>query len=235
MPKNFIKKFNSIEDLKAELDGLELLGRFVNTPKVLDVTSSKIIYEFIESGQPNWKSAATELKKLHQVKQLNFGYKQNNKIGEGIQINRESNCWKTFFLENRLDYQIGLLTNESLKRKMALIADSLKDSWFPNVKDACLCHGDFWSGNLMFDKNSLPVFIDPAVYYGDPMTDVAMARMFGGFDEIFYNTYGKSPNEMELHIYQLYHALNHINIFGSSYEGMAIRLINQIEESSSFM
>ena len=82
MSQTLIKKFLSHEDLKAELDGINLIGRFVKTPNVLEVHSDKIIYEFIESGIPDWQLAALELKKLHQVKELKFGYKKNNKIGE---------------------------------------------------------------------------------------------------------------------------------------------------------
>ena len=118
---------------------------------------------------------------------------------------------------------------------MINIIDILKDSWNPNLQDACLCHGDLWSGNLMFNKNSQPVFIDPAVYYGDPLTDLAMAKLFGGFSEKFYDAYGDLPSDPELHIYQLYHALNHVNIFGLSYMETANNLINQIKESSCFI
>ena len=98
---------------------------------------------------------------------------------------------------------------------------------------ASLLHGDLWSGNKGFLPNGEPIVFDPAAYYGDPETDLAMTRLFGGFDEDFYTAYHdihpqRPDAEQRVALYQLYHLLNHVNLFGASYLGQCTATINRI-------
>jgi fructosamine-3-kinase len=84
-----------------------------------------------------------------------------------------------------------------------------------------LLHGDLWGGNAGFTAEG-PVLFDPAVYYGDREADLAMTELFGGFPQEFYSSYNKiwpldDGYERRKHLYNLYHLLNHLNLFGSSY------------------
>ena len=95
-----------------------------------------------------------------------------------------------------------------------------------------MLHGDLWGGNWNC-SDGMPVIFDPAVYYGDRETDLAMTRLFGGFGAAFYSAYESSwpfedGHEERQHLYQLYHVLNHLNLFGSGYLGQAIRLMEKL-------
>jgi fructosamine-3-kinase len=95
-----------------------------------------------------------------------------------------------------------------------------------------LCHGDLWSGNWGV-AGGVPVIFDPAVYYGDRESDIAMTMLFGGFGRAFYRAYEESwpmakGHERRLKLYQLYHVLNHLNLFGSGYRGQAMRLLRDL-------
>ncbi len=93
-------------------------------------------------------------------------------------------------------------------------------------------HGDLWSGNFMVDENGNPVLIDPAVYYGHREADLAMTKMFGGFDSTFYSAYNEEfplsyDWEYRMDLYKLYHVLNHLNLFGNSYYQQVISIIGK--------
>lgn len=98
---------------------------------------------------------------------------------------------------------------------------------------ASLLHGDLWSGNKAFLSDGTPVIFDPATYYGDRETDLAMTEVFGGFSEEFYETYDvmykiDENYKTRKNIYCLYHALNHMNLFGNGYRSMAMGYIYNI-------
>ena len=107
--------------------------------------------------------------------------------------------------------------------------DLLFDDYEPS---ASLLHGDLWGGNWGA-SNEQPVIFDPAVYYGDRESDIAMTHLFGGFGGDFYSAYQESwpmqaGCEDRLKLYQLYHVLNHLNLFGSAYLGRAVQLIQDL-------
>lgn len=94
--------------------------------------------------------------------------------------------------------------------------------FFDDVPIASLLHGDLWSGNYAFDDDGQPVVFDPAVYYGDRETDLAMTELFGGFSADFYAAYQSawpldSGYRVRKQLYNLYHILNHLNLFGGHY------------------
>ncbi len=98
---------------------------------------------------------------------------------------------------------------------------------------ASLLHGDFWGGNAGALPDGTPVIFDPAVHYGDRETDIAMAELFGGFPDSFYAAYREawpldSGYELRKPLYNLYHVLNHFNLFGTGYLGQARRMIDKL-------
>lgn len=239
----FIKKNSSRESLECEVRGLKELKTFqdkhhLNIPKVFELTGNELHLERIKATTPienDWATLAVGISKLHKITAAKFGFEAPNFIGRNKQINTVNNNWGDFFIKNRLLYQINLIKNELFKNELFYKLDKFKNnlSIFLNSHNPtpCLLHGDLWSGNVMFDKKG-PWLIDPAVYYGDHEVDISMTKMFGGFDQLFYSTYQEEfppqeGNEMREKIYNLYHYLNHYNIFGDGYlkgihEGFAI-------------
>ena len=118
---------------------------------------------------------------------------------------------------------------------MARLQDSLEIFFHDYVPQPSLLHGDLWAGNYAA-VDGVPVIFDPAVYYGDRETDIAMTRLFGGFGEAFYDAYTRSwplqpGHESRLELYQLYHVLNHLNLFGAGYLGRALELLRSLNRA----
>ncbi|WKK65970.1 fructosamine kinase family protein [Lutimonas zeaxanthinifaciens] len=234
---NFILKSNQSqkfpEMFEKEARGLELMSKTgVRTPKVIDHYTEKgnqfLILEYFESERPVeafWSYFAISLSSLHKQTSDYFGLNEHNFIGSLIQRNDPCESWEDFFIRMRLKPQIkmafdnGLLERSDLKlfegffRKFSILVPEVEPS---------LLHGDLWSGNLMCAKGQVPVFIDPAVYYGHYEMDLAMTQMFGGFDSSFFAVYKENFKliqgwEERIQIHNLYPNLVHLNLFGSSY------------------
>lgn len=219
--------------LVCEARGLKEIAKYrsahgLRTPRVLEVTSELMTLERISGVAPNpsdWALLGKGLAKLHQVTSDSFGFEEDNFIGLSPQKNNLSKNWGEFFYAHRLLFQVNLIQSDFIKEKLLADLEFYKKSLIEllNAHDPrpSLLHGDLWSGNVLFDKGG-PWLIDPAVYYGDRECDLAMTRMFGGFSEDFYSSYFESyplpkNSEMRIRIYNLYHYLNHLNIFGHSY------------------
>ena len=232
MKNTFIKKISSKKEVEAEVHGVTLLSKYVNTPRLLDFDDSSITYEMIDVGAGDTALAVNDLVSLHQISCENFGLERNNFIGKGVQINTQTKSCGEFYLKYRIGYQVSLLREENLKNSFMDLIKVLETNWTPKCQSPSLCHGDLWNGNLIFNKLGTPYFIDPAVYFGDPLSDLAMAKLFGGFSDKFFHDYYKLADldyvELDFKIYQLYHALNHLNIFGSSYKKMCLDLSYEI-------
>lgn len=220
---------------EKEATGLkQIAATGCRTPRVIKTFSEGdhqfLILEFIEEGRPDshyWERFGRRLAGLHSSGSIAFGWEEDNYIGSLEQVNNKREKWTDFFIECRIlplvekSLEKGLLTNthvnqfeELFKRLPQLIPE----------ERASLIHGDLWSGNLMCGTGGEPVFIDPAVYFGHREMDLAMTRMFGGFDQRFLDSYNEVlPLEpgftRRVDIHNLYPNLVHLVLFGRSYLG----------------
>lgn len=228
---------------EAEAAGLEALrsANAVRIPKVLGVGTyagnAWLALEWIERGQPSSAVEARlgeQLARQHRVTQPAFGWERNNTIGSTPQLNDWDPTWVTFLRERRLRYQLDLAGSQGyggrLQRKGNALLDRVGDFFSAYRPAPALLHGDLWGGNRTTDGQGQPVIFDPAVYYGDREADLAMTRLFGGFGAAFYAAYeagwaldAGAPVRTDL--YNLYHVLNHLNLFGGGYVVQAVSLI----------
>lgn len=234
---NFFLKINDApvypQLFECEKTGLECLQQAgVNTPQIIQqFTDNKyqfLLLEWINPGNKTihfWKKFGEQLAQLHQSSAAQFGFYENNYIGSLRQTNDLNPSWTAFFVDQRLLPQVRLATTKGyLQKKHHLAFEKLflrLDEFFPAERPSLL-HGDLWSGNFLCDEHSSPILIDPAVYFGHRMMDLAMTRLFGGFDNIFYEAYDYHfpfpKNQLEQSdICQLYPLLVHLNLFGLSY------------------
>ena len=241
--KFFVKSYTFADPLilKNEVNGLKELRRAnaVKVPEVIYWDDQYLVLEFIAEGRRRkdfWELFGRQFAALHKITGKSFGFFENNFIGATPQINLpRSNSWCEFYWRNRLLYQIELMRKngylDSGLRKMFLKLESKMDEIIPeDAEPPCLLHGDLWSGNFMVDIEGNPVLIDPAVYYGNREADLAMTKLFGGFDSRFYAAYNeafpfKEGWEYREPVYKLYHVLNHVNLFGGGYLSQAKRIL----------
>lgn len=177
-----------------------------------------------------------QLAELHRTTRECNGWHRDNTIGLTAQHNTWNEDWIDFFREHRLAFQLRLAADNGFSGEFQERGAQLLKRlpiYFEGVElVASLLHGDLWSGNWGCSNGS-PVIFDPAVYYGDRETDLAMTRLFGGFGAAFYDAYESSwplqdGHRERAHLYQLYHVLNHLNLFGSAYLGRATNLIDKL-------
>ncbi len=236
---------NSASDMfQCEANGLNELAKanVIRVPKVIYISDDFLILENIiskSSSKTFWEDFGRSFAQLHRFTGIAFGFYEDNYIGSTPQLNEvvesEKNNWSGFYFNNRLLFQYKLaeqkgytgtqLKNSFLKLegKIDLILSGL------NVTPSLL-HGDLWSGNFITDELGNACLIDPAVYYGHREADLAMTKLFGGFDRKFYSAYNEEfplddGYEYRENIYKLYHVLNHLNLFGSGYYQQAVNLI----------
>lgn len=162
------------------------------------------------------------------------GWDINNTIGSTMQINNWTGNWAEFWVEHRIGYQLKLAKSRGGhfpqgERLLELIPELLA-GYEPK---SSLVHGDLWGGNAGVTSAGEPVIFDPATYFGDREVDIAMTELFGGFPAEFYRGYNQvwpldSGYEKRKTLYNLYHILNHFNLFGGSYASQANQMINRI-------
>jgi len=199
-----------------------------------------IAMEYVQFGRSSvdaQKLLGRQLAQLHQVTKAQFGWESDNFIGSTPQPNRWHTDWLGFFASNRLSYQLKLAADHRnqgalLSRGERLLA-RLDDFYKGYQPRPSLLHGDLWSGNYGMDADGQPVIFDPAIYYGDRETDLAMTELFGGFSSEFYDAYQEQwPLDpgyaIRKSLYQLYHVLNHANLFGGGYFSQAENMIEQL-------
>ncbi|THB64624.1 MAG: fructosamine kinase family protein, partial [Spirochaetaceae bacterium] len=166
-----------------------------------------------------------------------WGFPFDNFIGRTPQINSWRGSWAEFFGDCRLGYLVGLLKKAGLADKTMLVLwDKLRKhlaEYLPEPEDASLLHGDLWSGNYMTDQSGQPVLYDPAVYVGDHEADLAMMQLFGNPVPAFWEAYRANfkldkeyPRRRE--IYNLYHLMNHLLLFGRGYHSAVIHSLHGI-------
>jgi fructosamine-3-kinase len=236
----------------AEADGLRALAAAgaIRVPRVLAVGADSLVLELVEPAhrRPDFfEDFGRRFAALHRTRGKTFGFPGDNFIGATPQPNRpldadwpdaapdDGSGWSGFYLERRLRFQAGLAERRDggelarlLGRAEARIAELLAAAPEPPA----LLHGDLWGGNFMIDAHGEACLIDPAVYYGHREADLAMTRLFGGFDPTFYAAYEEAaplaPGHAErLPLYQLYHLMNHFNLFGGGYHGRSRRVLQR--------
>jgi protein-ribulosamine 3-kinase len=237
---------------EREAEGLRALATAgpIRVPEVLAVGGDALVLELIREATKKdkfFESFGRDFANLHDHRGPAFGFPHDNFIGSTPQRNdpidgpwgaaaEDGSTWPEFFLERRLRFQVKLAVSKGhghdiehlLDRAEGQMAELLGSS----IEPPSILHGDLWSGNYMVDDLGEACLIDPAVYYGHREADLAMTRLFGGFDSSFYEAYCEvsplAPGHQErLPIYQLYHILNHLNLFGGSYYAQCIRILQR--------
>ncbi len=187
------------------------------------------------------KRLGQQLAAMHQTTSSLFGWSRDNTIGSTRQLNKQTDSWIDFWREQRLGFQLELAKQNGCGQSLSIKGEKLLtelEQFFTDYEaEASLLHGDLWSGNYGYLEEGEAVIFDPAVYYGDRETDIAMTELFGGFPAGFYSAYNEAwpldkgyPQRRAL--YNLYHILNHFNLFGGGYavqaENMIDRLLGQL-------
>lgn len=237
---SFFVKLNTAARLDmfvAEFEGLRALGatRTVKVPEPLGYGTSGeqayLVTEHLSLGGPvDYARLGEQLAALHGHCRETCGWHRDNTIGTTPQLNPPGSDWVEFWRRYRLKFQLTLAaeqgyggTLQTLGEQLLADCHGLFDGYRP---PASLLHGDLWSGNADALPNGTPVIYDPAVYYGDRETDLAMTELFGGFSPAFYAAYNAhAPLDpgyrVRKHFYNLYHILNHLNLFGGGYRRQA--------------
>jgi protein-ribulosamine 3-kinase len=236
---------NSFPDLfKTEFKALQLLAEpnVIHVPKPIVYDDDFIVMEVFKEGQKanDWQEQmGRRLAELHKATQnAQYGFEENNYIGTTRQINSWSDNWLKFWREQRLGYQLKLFSEKTSKEDPLLKAGeqllNKLDSLIGDITEpAVLLHGDLWSGNAAANEKGEPVIFDPASYYGHREVEIGMMRMFGGFDTRCEAAYAEvwplqEGAEERINVYRLYHELNHLNVFGSSYYQSCLTSINAL-------
>lgn len=232
--------------LDAEAAGLAQLrlANAVRVPQLLGVgtcgSDAWLALEWIESGAGAHATDSVlgeQLAQQHRASKPAFGWSRNNTIGSTPQLNDWDGDWVSFLRDRRLGYQLTLAARNGFTGRLQdrggeLLSDV--GEFFSSYRPvASLLHGDLWGGNRMADQRGQPVIFDPAVYYGDREADLAMTRLFGGFGAGFYSAYAAAwpldPGAAaRTDLYNLYHVLNHLNLFGGGYLVQALALLDRL-------
>lgn len=187
-----------------------------------------LLLEWIEPGKPAnnfWEAFGAGMALLHKQPQPYFGWTSDNYIGSLIQDNTQYNSWSTFYTNCRIMPLVKQLFDAGAFNKKDVLSAELfcskLEQLFPSEPPALL-HGDLWSGNFMTTENGTAAVFDPAAYYGHREMDIGMTRLFGGFDQRFYNTYNevyplKNNWQQRLDYTQLYPLLVHAVLFRAHY------------------
>ena len=233
--------------LQFEADCLKQLRQYAN-PKLLKIPeplavqklsqTSILLMPWLDLCNGDQSTLGEGLAFLHKdsTSQSNkdFGWSRKGYIGSSIQERGLGENWGTFFVNFRLIPQIK--KGESWGLKLSDFKELLRNlSIFLNEHEPkpSLVHGDLWSGNIAIEKSGKGIIFDPASWWADREVDIAMTRMFGGFSKDFYNGYNKiwklsDCSETRIEIYNLYHLINHANIFGGHYQQQSLSQLNKI-------
>jgi fructosamine-3-kinase len=231
--KPVFRKFlrtGSSDCFHAEAAGLAAMTATatVSTPELVGVSDSELLTGLIEPGADThrgWSELGRQLALMHRVEQPCFGFTADNYCGASPQINPRYSDGFSFFAECRLLFQGRLARDAALLdradiRQLETLAGRLEE--LVPEQAPSLLHGDLWRGNVLFDPGGNAHLIDPACYWGWPEAELGMTTLFGSFDPAFYEAYADhmplQPGWRErLPLYNLYHLLNHLNLFGSGY------------------
>jgi fructosamine-3-kinase len=234
-----------IDNFTAEAEGLKVLASAVSpAPTLLTTgatdTTAFLVLEYLEL-RPLDRAGGTflghQLSTLHRVTGEAFGWHRDNFIGATPQANEAHASWPHFFAQHRLLPQLRLASKNGmvaeLRAKGEALVERIGGLFIDYRPRPSLLHGDLWSGNAAQLTDGRAVMFDPACYFGDREADLAMSELFGGFPESFYAAYREAwpldhGYEARKPLYNLYHVLNHYNLFGDAYLGQARRMIERL-------
>jgi fructosamine-3-kinase len=201
-------------------------------------TQAYLVLEYLNlSGRLDSEHFGQQLAAMHRVTTEQFGWITDNTIGATPQYNQQTPSWINFWREQRLQPQLALAEKNGYGSALSpltnrLVADfeKLFETYTPQPS---MLHGDLWGGNAAALSDGMAVIYDPALYYGDRETDIAMTYLFGGFDKRFYDAYQDAwPLDdgfaVRKTFYNLYHILNHLNLFGSGYLHQAVSMTEKV-------
>jgi len=245
--RDFFVKLNSADRLwmfSAEAEGLGEMAasRSIRVPEPVCHGSvgdqAFLVMEYVALGRPGRdaaEQAGRRLAALHRTSRYDYGWHRDNTIGSTPQSNEPTDDWPTFWRERRLGFQLDLAAGNgygSLLDRGQRLMEGLP-ALLDHAPAPSLLHGDLWGGNLGYDEDGEPLIFDPAVYYGDREADLAMTELFGGFSGDFYAAYNEAwplPEGYRARktLYNLYHIINHANLFGGGYVGQAGGMIDRL-------
>ncbi len=247
--RRFFVKVNRVSGLamfEAEADGLREISAtgVIRAPNPVCVgtaaDSAFLVLEYMDFSSGRKRRAedlGRQLADMHRVSASQYGWRRDNTIGSTHQINTPADHWPEFWRDRRIGRQLALAASNgfggALQRKGEHLLARLDGFFTGYAPLPSLLHGDLWGGNYAFSATGEPVIFDPAVYYGDRETDLAMTELFGGFPAAFHAAYREafpldSGYSMRKALYNLYHILNHLNMFGEGYLGQAEGMIEKL-------
>jgi fructosamine-3-kinase len=244
--RDYFVKLNDADRLamfEAEAEGLEALrgagALRVPQPVYTGIVGDQgvLVMEYVAlNGRFDAVAAGRGLAELHRCMGSRFGWHRDNTIGATPQPNTETTDWVSFWRDHRLGHQLALAARNGYGRGLCQEGERLMTHLQAIIGHGpmpSLLHGDLWGGNVGATEEGKPVIFDPAVYFGDRETDLAMTELFGGFGADFYAAYRESwplPPEYALRkiLYNLYHVLNHLNLFGGGYLAQARGMIDRL-------
>ena len=229
---------------ESEHDGLDALAAAaaIRVPRAfgsgLTEGLAYVALEWLDlasAGAEIEKRLGEQLAAQHRSRGERFGWHRDNFIGRTPQPNKPSASWLDFFAEHRLGWQLSLAAGNGYREVASLgeqLLGALPVLLGDHAPQASLLHGDLWAGNHAAVAGE-PVVFDPAVHYGDRECDLAMTRLFGGYGPAFYRAYETAwplprGHEDRLPLYQLYHVLNHLNLFGRGYAARAMSIMRDL-------
>ena len=255
----FVKRKAGVPGMfEREAEGLEALAaaQAIRVPRVLAVAPGALVLEHVRPAPraPGFfEHFGRAFARLHRHTGPACGFPHDNWIGATPQPNSPLNGhwngepgvrpgdgsdWPEFFLERRLRFQVELAVKRGFGR-LATLLDACEARFVElmgaSIEPPSILHGDLWGGNYIVDERGEACLIDPAAYFGHREADLAMTHLFGGFESLFYRAYGDEwplapGHEERLPIYQLYHLLNHLNLFGSGYYAACERILERFSK-----
>lgn len=242
----FVKLNNAerVEMFAAEAEGLQAIAASgsVRVPEPLcwgvgNGSAFLVMEQLSLSGSGDPAQFGRDLARMHRTTQGRFGWHRDNTIGSTPQPNSPSPDWIEFWRTQRLGFQLDLAARQghrgALQAKGAALMDRLPALFDGYKPEASLLHGDLWSGNYAYTAEGEAVIFDPAVYFGDREADIAMTELFGGFGSRFYAGYNEewpldAGYATRKVLYNLYHILNHLNLFGGGYGAQAESMMDRL-------